>query len=73
MSKQRKFTATVKEPANHATATGYGFAIYLEDLDRNPSFSGHRLAIELQPETTVEQADELARQLNRLGVSATLK
>ncbi|QBR04352.1 hypothetical protein [Paraburkholderia pallida] len=73
MSKQRKFTATVKEPPNRATATAYGFAIHLEDLESDPSFGTHRLVIELQPETTVEQADELARQLNRLGVSVTLK
>ncbi|MEX3689302.1 hypothetical protein AB3X91_39830 [Paraburkholderia sp. BR14263] len=64
MSKQRKFTATVEEPPNRATA--YGFAIHLEDLESDPSFGTHRLVIELQPETTVEQADQLARRLNRL-------
>lgn len=57
---QRKFRATVKEPANAGTATGYGFAIYLEDLDSNPTFGDRHLVIDLQPETTVDQADELA-------------
>ena len=73
MSAQRKFTATVKEPPNAATTTGYELAFYLEELDSNPSFGGRHLIIDLRPETTVEQADELARQLNRLGVSVSLR
>lgn len=62
MSKQRKLTATIKDPANQATAAGYGFANYLGDLDGNlHAFPGHRLTIELQPETTFKEADELVR------------
>lgn len=49
------------------------FAIHLEDWESDPSFGTYRLVIELQPETTVEQADELARQLSRLGISVALK
>lgn len=68
---ERKFTATVKQPANGLGACGV--AIHLENIDSNPSFGSHRLVIDLRHETTLEKANELASQLNRLGLSITLK
>jgi len=62
-----KFNVALKEPADNRTPSGIGFALEFEFSDRVAGLSGDTVMLYLNPNVTLDQAEQLASSLNRLG------
>ena len=68
-NEKRMFTVTVKEPLNQLAPNGSGLAVQFEEA---PQFSGRYVSLRLRADATMAEAEQLARDLNRLGVEIKL-